>query len=94
MEGLMGAAARYPAANIETLELLPWSAEERDKLIQQWKWVTGVPEVPGGYMAGRHLDNAFRRVVFQQAPTRRTLLYFNRIINEEIARKRREVGLR
>ena len=93
MEGLMGAAARYPTANVEALKLLPWSGEERDKLMQQWEWVTGVPEVPGGYMVGRHLDNAFRRVVFQQAPLRRTLLYFNRIINEEIERKRREIGM-
>ena len=53
----------------------------------------GVPEVPGGYMVGRHLDNAFRRVVEKQAPVRETLLDYNRVMNEEIRAKRLELGL-
>ena len=93
LEALMGAAARYPTANPETLRSLPWPLEDFRKLEEQLKWVRGVPEVPGGYMVGRHLDNAFRRVVNDQAPVRETLLDYNRVMNEEIRAKRLELGL-
>ena len=93
LEALMGAAARYPAANPETLRNLPWPLEDYLKLEAQLQWVRGVPEVPGGYMVGRHLDNAFRKVVEKQAPVRETLLDYNRVMNEEILAKRLELGL-
>ena len=35
----------------------------------QWQGA-GVPEVPGGYMIGRYLDNAFRQVVYNNKPAR------------------------
>lgn len=89
----MGKAARYPAANPETLRSLPWPVEDLRKLEEQLQWVRGIPEVPGGYMVGRHLDNAFRRVVEKQAPVRETLLDYNRVMNEEIRSKRIELGL-
>lgn len=93
LEALMGKAARYPAANPETLRSLPWPVEDLRKLEEQLQWVRGIPEVPGGYMVGRHLDNAFRRVVEKQAPVRETLLDYNRVMNEEIRSKRIELGL-
>jgi hypothetical protein len=61
--------------------------------MDQWEWARGVPEVPGGYMIGRYLDNAFRRVVYNSDPVRDTLIEYNRMINEEIVRKRAEFGL-
>jgi preprotein translocase subunit SecA len=67
--------------------------EDYLKLEAQLQWVRGVPEVPGGYMVGRHLDNAFRKVVEKQAPVRETLLDYNRVMNEEILAKRLELGL-
>jgi len=93
LEALMGTAARYPTANPETLRNLPWPIEDYRKLQEQLAWVQGVPEVPGGYMVGRHLDNAFRRVVEQQAPIRETLLDYNRVMNDEITSKRDELGV-
>ena len=107
LESLLGPSARYPTANVEALRQLPWSVEEYEKLYAQWEAVRGVPEVPGGYMIGRHLDNAFRkvvyqqqdsrttfgRVVYQQQDPRKTLLDYVRTINEEIKVKRAEFGL-
>jgi ABC-type glycerol-3-phosphate transport system substrate-binding protein len=92
LEALMGEAARYPAANPATLRNLPWPLEDYRKLEEQLSWVKGVPEVPGGYMVGRHLDNAFRRIVEKQAAIRETLLDYNRVMNEEIRSKRAELG--
>lgn len=93
IESLMGPAARYATANVEALTGLPWSVDEHNKLMAQWQWVKGVPEVPGGYMIGRYLDNAFRQVVYNTEPARDTLLDYDRMINEELARKRKEFGL-
>lgn len=93
MEGILGAAARYPTANVEALSQLPWTVEEYSKLEEQWDWVQGIPEVPGGYMTGRHLDNAFRLVYDESANARETIYDYVQIINDEIGKKRREFGL-
>lgn len=93
LESLMGPAARYATANVEALRSLPWTVEELRKLNEQWQYVKGVPEVPGGYMTGRHLDNAFRKVVYQKKEPRKTLLDYVRVINEELELKRQEFGL-
>lgn len=93
MEGILGAAARYPTANVEAMERLPWTMDELTKLKEQWQWVRGIPEVPGGYMTGRHLDNAFRLVLNEAANPRETIYDYVQMINEEIAKKRREFGL-
>lgn len=93
IESLFGPAGRYATANVEAMASLPWSVEEYTRLMAQWEWVRGVPEVPGGYMGGRYLDNAFRRVVYDSEPVRDTLIEYNRMINEEIVRKREEFGL-
>ena len=52
MEGLLGEAARYPTANIEALEELPWPVKDYQNLESQWEWVEGIPQVPGGYFTG------------------------------------------
>jgi len=93
MEGILGAAARYPTANKEALAQLPWTVSEYQKLEEQWNWVRGIPEVPGGYMTGRHLDNAFRLVLESNANPRETIYDYVQVINSEIAKKRREFGL-
>ncbi|MGD9910120.1 MAG: extracellular solute-binding protein [Candidatus Izemoplasmatales bacterium] len=93
MEGILGAAARYPTANVAAMAELPWTVTEYTKLEEQWDWVRGIPEVPGGYMTGRHLDNAFRKVYNELTNPRETLYDYVQIINAEIASKRKEFGL-
>lgn len=93
MEGILGAAARYPTANIDAVAQLPWTVAEYNKLMDTWVWVRGIPEVPGGYMTGRHLDNALRLVINDSANPRETIYDYVQIINEEIQKKRNEFGL-
>lgn len=93
MESLLGEAARYPTANIEALEELPWPIEDYNNLESQWKWVRGIPQVPGGYFTGRHIDNAFRRVVNADENPREALADYIRYINDEIEIKRKEFDL-
>lgn len=93
MEGILGAAARYPTANINALEKLPWPAQDLAVLKAQWDQTRGIPEVPGGYFTGRHLDNALRKVINTGANPRDTLYEYTAIINSEIQSKRREFDL-
>lgn len=93
MEGILGAAARYPTANKKAMEQLPWTTREYTMLQKQWQWTKGIPHVPGSYMTGRHLDNAFRRVINERSNPRETIYDYVQIINQELAKKRREFGL-
>lgn len=93
MEGLMGEAARYPTANIEALEELPWPVKDYNNLESQWQWVRGIPQVPGGYFTGRHLDNAFRKVVNASENPREAFSDYILYINDEIEIKRKEFNL-
>ena len=93
MEGILGAAARYPTANINALERLPWPAKDLIVLKKQWENTIGIPEVPGGYFTGRHLDNALRNVIIRGANPRDTLYAYAELMNNEITSKRKEFGL-
>jgi ABC-type glycerol-3-phosphate transport system substrate-binding protein len=93
MESVMGAAARYATANTEAFARLSWSAEQMKILSEQRAWTVGIPEVAGGYYTGRHITNAVRNVINNNADCRETLLDYARTINEEVDKKRLEFGL-
>ena len=93
LESLIGSAARYNTANINAFNQLPWSARQRGVLLEQWGWVVGTPEVPGGYYTSRHTLNALRSVMNNNEEPRETLLDYTRRINRELAKKRAEFGL-
>ncbi len=93
LEALIGPAARYNTANMEALRGLPWSEREYRLLMEQWREVVEVPQIPASYYVHRNLYNAFRRVTFYYENSREVLALYNREINEEIARKRIEFGI-
>lgn len=93
MEGLMGAAARYPTANMAALEQLPWPLRDYQSLSVQLDNVRGIPEVPGGYFTGRHLVNAFYQAVNENTPAREAIMDYVEYIQDEITLKRKEFGL-
>jgi ABC-type glycerol-3-phosphate transport system substrate-binding protein len=93
LESIMGAAARYPTANLEAFRSLTWSSAQLAILEEQRSWTLGTPEIPGGYYVTRHLVNAIRRVVNDDLDTRETLLDFVIVINRELMNKRIEFGL-
>ncbi|SEM79189.1 ABC-type glycerol-3-phosphate transport system, substrate-binding protein [Paenibacillus sp. OV219] len=94
MEALMGASARYPTANIKALDSLPWPVADYDNLKAQFEYVRGVPEVPGGYFTGRHLQNAFLKVVVEKnTEARESIMDYTQYIQDEIKAKRKEFGL-
>jgi ABC-type glycerol-3-phosphate transport system substrate-binding protein len=93
LEGLLGPAGRYTPANIEALGKLPWSPENLEMLLEQQRWVDGIPEVPGGYYMSRNFLNAFYAVYNRGSEPRETLIQYTFQINQEIEKKRREFGL-
>jgi ABC-type glycerol-3-phosphate transport system substrate-binding protein len=95
MESLMGAAARVPTANKEAFANLPWPVADYKAILEQSKYVRGIPQVPGGYFTFRNVNNAFYRVTTNvNTATPREELTDNVIfINDEITFKRLEFGL-
>jgi len=93
MESILGPSARYATANIEGFQQLPWTNEQQEILLEQWKWVEGTPQIAGGYYTFRHITNAVRNVVNNNNDPRETLLDYTKLINEEIEKKRLEFGL-
>jgi ABC-type glycerol-3-phosphate transport system substrate-binding protein len=93
LEQNMGPGARYPTANIEAFKQLPWTKQQSDSLMEQWKDVTDVPQLPGSYYIARNISFAFRAVVYNNKNERETLYKYNIEINKEIERKLKEFEL-
>lgn len=93
MEGLLGAAARWPTANIEAFERLPWPIDDYKQLEEGFAWVQGIPEVPGGYFTGRHVENAFWKVRHEDYNPLEALEEYVELIDSEIELKRIEFGI-
>lgn len=93
MEAILGAAARYPTANLEAFKNLPWSSKEYQLLESQRQLSVGTPVVPGDYIVGRYIDNAFRKVINDGVNPSDSLFNYHQMINNELARKRKEFGL-
>lgn len=94
LESLMGAAARYPTANKNAFEKLPWPTRDYQALSEQMESLRGIPQVPGGYFTWRNVNNAFyRTVVNKNMAPREALTEYVRYINDEIAHKRNEFNM-
>lgn len=93
MEAILGAAARYPTANLEAFKSLPWSAKEYLLLTEQRMKAVGVPIIPGDYIVGRYIDNAFRLSLNSGVNPRESLYDYTEKINIELLRKRKEFNL-
>ncbi len=93
IEADLGVLGRHTTANKEAFSVSNWSIHDQRMLDKQWAWVYELPEIPGGYYVSRNLDNAFRAVVLSGDDARESLFYWTSSTNEEILRKREEMGL-
>ena len=94
MESILGAAARYPTANLAAFKKLPWRAKDYYILEEQRKEAVGIPTVPGDYIVGRYIDNAFRKIINEGINPSDVLYNYVLKINAELKRKQKEMGLR
>ncbi|MDD3999866.1 MAG: extracellular solute-binding protein [Bacilli bacterium] len=93
IESILGVSARYLTANIESMKRMPWSSDEIKVIREQYSFVKGFEQVPGGYITARELNYAFRKVVNENTNPRETLLKYSIAINSELTIKRKEFGL-
>lgn len=95
MESLLGEAGRVPTANLEAFRNLAWKASDRESLMEQFQWVRGIPQVPGGYYTWRNINNAFYTVTTDTdtASPREELMDKVVLINNELAYKWEEFDL-
>ncbi len=93
VENRLGASARVYSANNEAFNNLPFSSTTLNILNEQRKTSAGTEDMPGDYMVGRHINNIFRKIIYQGADVRQTINEYTDIINKEITKKRKEFGL-
>ena len=94
LEALIGVEARWNTANLEALQALPWPRKDIASILEQWRWFREPPVVLGGYFTGRHVLNAWNRVVLQGMNPREALEESIYDINKELAKKQEEFGLK
>lgn len=93
IESVLGPLGRYNTANTEALQNLSWTRKQLDKLSEQMMAQVEIPIIPASYGVTRNLNNAFRETVNQAENPRDTLFWYDRDINEEIARKNEDLAM-
>ena len=90
---MMGAAAKYPTANLEALGNMPWPAADYENLMSQFRHLEAVPQVPGGYIVDRYVDFAWKAVYNEGKSAVEELQDVLVEINKELTRKRGEFDM-
>ena len=93
IESIVGTMGRFDTANLEALEQLSWTTKEVALLKEQLLTQKEIPVIPASYGVTRNLMNAFRETVNNAENARDTLFWYNKDINDEITRKRNDLGL-
>ena len=93
LEAILGMGARWNTANVEAFYSLPWDARHERVIRAQMDAAQEQLIVPGGYFTGRHIINAWNRVVINNENARDSLEKAVKDINKELKNKREEFGL-
>ena len=86
VESLIGPVGRIATATVDAFSNLSWKAGDRDILLEQWKQVVEVPEVPGSYYLARAVDQAFWATLNGDNASE-SVLRWSSVANDEIKRK-------
>ncbi|MBQ8202068.1 MAG: extracellular solute-binding protein [Clostridia bacterium] len=93
LEAVLGTGARWNTANVEAFFSLPWDQRHAEIIRAQMESAEEQLIVPGGYFTGRHIINAWNRVVVNNENARDSLEEAVKDINKELYNKRKEFGL-
>ena len=93
MEAVLGTSGRYLVANLTSYHSAVWPDSMTPTIEKVLDDLHGIPQVPGGYITGRYIYNAFISVISEYENAADTLFEANELINKEIEKKRREFGL-
>lgn len=89
----VGISARVQTANINVMSKISWTRDELEALNAQWSEVRQIRQSPAQYYVTRNISNAFRKVVYQYENPRDVIYRYSQEINDELVRKREELGL-
>lgn len=92
-KSILGDSANFPVANTEAILKMADELGYRDAVDTTLRWARGIPQVPGGYISGRYVENAFLTVEESNVDPVDELYSNVRYINQEITNKRKEFGL-
>lgn len=90
IKAIIGPEAIWASANKEAFNALPWDAELADVIEVYQHWYKDAPNVIGGYIVGRYLENARVAVIVEGEPYRPSLEKAVREINNELRKKNTE----
>ncbi len=83
----------WNSANLEAFkQSIIFKTEEKDTILEQWKWMREIPRVPGWYMLEREISNAWNSIVLNGQNTRSVIEDAVDRINKELLRKLDEFG--
>jgi ABC-type glycerol-3-phosphate transport system substrate-binding protein len=93
LETLNGITFRWNTANIGAFVKLPWTHDDLQAILEQWRWFRAIPNVPGNYYLQRNLVNAWTRTVVDGQSYRTSLDTLIQNMNAEIGRKEQEFNI-
>ncbi len=93
LEAILGTGARWNTANVNAFFALPWDLNDEKVIRAMLDAAEEQLIVPGGYFTGRHIINAWNRVVINNENARDALEKAVKDINKELRNKRQEFGL-
>lgn len=93
LEQFRGETFRWNSANVQAFRSMPWREPDLQAILEQWKWVKDIANVPGGYMTTRQLDFAWNQTVLEGGVPRIELEKAIKAIKRELNRKQSEFHL-
>ncbi len=94
MVALIGPSAKYETANINAINNLSWTADEKEAILDQIDHMSSIVNYPGSYIIARYMKFAFLDVVNDDMDAIDAMSQYIDAINSEITRKRAEFDLK
>ena len=89
----IGSSAKWFSANLDAFDKLSLDTQLRTVVKTQQQWLKGVPNVKGGYISARHIENARVRTVIQGMNYRQSIEKAADDITAELVLKAKEIEL-
>lgn len=90
VEAIIGETGRTSSANPEAVKRLSWDDDAIEIIMEQWKNVKEIPEVPGSYYVSRSIDQAFWATKNGKKSAKEAIMDWSVTSDKEIKRKIKE----
>ncbi len=87
VEAILGQSGRIATSNVNALARLSWDKDALNVILEQWKNVKEIPEVPGSYYVSRSIDQAFWAVYGGDDDYKTAITDWGKTSDNEIERK-------